>query len=283
MSDSLESGLWEHPDDEAATQTMTLAEAAERLDCQVETLRKRIRKGLVGVRRGPHGRYYIDPLELPHLGNIRRTHRRTFADGTLAAAWDHLETLVNEPGAFTSWQRRAFRSTRTDGPPDGPADVHLFHLLGVHAYATAGLGVAETADQLSISTRQVRRLRRTTLMDGLLAAYKRAEAAERGRLRVKARPVVRDLQRQLQETGFRPARRNPRLSNSGARDGVPARVVVVRKLTHEVIRRLRSVGITEEQLDAIGLIGIGPDELNELVLGGPWNVSARATHPDPNS
>jgi hypothetical protein len=58
--------------------------------------------------------------------------------------------------------------------------------------------------------------------------------------------------------------------------------VVIRKLTHEVIRRLRSQGITEEQLDAIGLIGIGPDELNELVLGGPWNLSNRATQPDPN-
>ena len=249
---------------------MTLAEAAERLECHVETLRKRVRKGLVGVRRGAHGRYYIDPQELPHLGNVRRTRRRSFADETLAAAWDHLESLVNERGAFTSWQRQAFGNSRTDAA----ADVHLFRLLGVHAYAMAGLGVEETAEQLTISTRQVRRLRRTTLMDGLLAAHRRAEAAERGRLRVKARRVVRDLQRQLQESGFRPARRNPHLSNSGARDGVPARVVVVRKLSHDVIRRLRSLGITEEQLDAIGLIGIGPDELNELVLGGPWNRSA---------
>ena len=263
----MDSEIRDLPQHRAAVQTITLAEAAERLGCHVETIRRRLRKGLIKARRGPHGRYYIDPNDLPRLGNVRRTVQRTFADGTLEAAWEHLESLVNEPGAFTPWQRRAFTTSRTDAS----ADVHLFHLLGVHAYAMAGLGVEESAQQLSISARQVHRLRRTSLLNGLAAAHQRAEAAERGKLRASARRVVRELQRQIQATGFRPARRNPKSSSSGARDGVPARVVVVRKLPHDVVRRLCSLGITDEQLAAIGLVGIGPDELNELVLGGPWN------------
>lgn len=261
----MDSAVRRRPRNEPAAQTMTLAEAAERLGCHVETIRRRLRKGLVRARRGPHGRYYIDPAELPRLGTIRRPHRRMFGDETLEAAWDQLEKLVNEPGAFTAWQRQASRTARADNA----ADVHLFHLLGVHAYAAAGLGVDETAEQLAISTRQVHRLRRTSLMDGLLAAHVRAQAAERGKLRAAARLIVRELQRQLQESGFRPARRKPTLPSSGAREGVPARVVVVRKLSKEAIRRLLSLGVTEEQLEAIALIGIGPDELNELILRDP--------------
>ena len=257
--------------------TMTLAEAAELLGCHVETLRRRVRRAKLEVRRGPHGRYHIDPEELSYLTSIRRMRRRAFDTETLSAAWERLERLVGERGAFTSWQRRAVAAIRAD-----PAsDIHLFHLLGVHAFTMAGLNIEEVAEQLAISTRQVRRLRRIPLMVGLSDALKRHQAAERGRARARARVVVRELQRQLQETGFRPARRKPTLSNSGARDGVPARIVVVRKLGDDLVRHLLSQGVTDKQLEAITLVGIGPDELNELILRGPGNPPNGSTQPEP--
>jgi hypothetical protein len=151
---------------------------------------------------------------------------------------------------------------------DPDHDVHLHRLLAVHSLLISGLSSCEIADQVGISTRQVRRLKRLNLYAGAQAALERVAKADRGRARGAAVPIVREIQRRLADAGFRAARRHPKSEVSGARGGQPARVVLVRSLDRATKSHLRANGLTAEQLEAIAVVGLGLDELNELVVRG---------------
>ena len=253
MSISLEPGM------------LTLAEAAARMGCHVETLRIRFRrsKGL-DFARGPHGRIYVTEEELSYLVPIRRMKRRPPGPEWSAVVNAYLERLASGAVGLIAWEQELVAAVLADPAADRP----LFNALGVQALRRAGLNLPETAEQLGISERQVRRLRRLTYQDAVLAAWQRRRRAERGAVRRRARPIVRAIQARLAAAGFRPARRDPRSGESGARGGVPARVALVRDLSRDQARALLRAGLGHSEVAAISLIGIGSDELNHLILHG---------------
>lgn len=254
MSISLEPGM------------LTLAEAAARMGCHVETLRIRFRrsKGGLDFARGPHGRIYVTEEELSYLVPIRRMKRRPPGPEWSAVVDAYLERLTSGAIGLIAWEKRLVTAVLADPAADRP----LYNALGVQALRRAGLNLPETAGQLGISERQVRRLRRRTFQDAVLAAWKRRQRAERGAVRRTARPIVRAIQAQLAAAGFTPARRDPRSAESGARGGVPARVALVRDLKPDQVDALLRAGLSRSEASAISLVGIGSDELNHLILHG---------------
>lgn len=253
MSISLEPGM------------LTLAEAAARIGCHVETLRIRFRRSKdLDFARGPHGRIYVTEEELTYLRSIRRMKRRPPSLEWSALVTAYLDRLASKSFGLGDWQRSLVAAILADPGADRP----LFNALGVLALRAVGLNLPETAGQLGISERQVRRLRRLTYEDALLAAWTRRQRAERGAVRRQARPLVRAVQARLAATGFKPARRDPRSGESGARGGVPARVALARNLSPEQVRALLRAGLRHPEVSAISLVGIGTDELNELILYG---------------
>lgn len=262
MSGRLESG----PSDlEEPDELLSLAEAAKRLGCHVETLRLRVRDGRLEVFRGRHGRYYVYESEIDALDPPRRSRRRQLSpDDFSRMVPGYIDQLLNGLYRPMAWQRLLITSLR-DNPA---ADRALYHSIAVDCLFTAGYTAAETAEAVGISERQVRRLRRETLASALNRAHARLQRAERGRVRRSARELVNDIRARLVAKGFRPARRDPRRANSGARGGQTARVALVRELRVDQRRSLRAVGLSDDQVAAISLLGIGWDEFNELVLRG---------------
>ena len=275
MSPSLEPDDFEFKDD---SERLTLAEAAARLGCHVETLRVRVRQRRLEVSRGPHGRYYVTAEELSYLLPPRRMKRRDLGPAAMEPVNRDLNALIEQPDRLAGWQRGLLAAIRND--PE--MDLHLYRVLAVNSLLLAGLNTVETAEQLDLSVRHIRRLRRETLTAGLKKTLDRLRRRERGIARRASRPLVREIQQRLEAAGFRPARRNPRAGESGARGGRPARVALVRDLSRDQIRHLLTMGLTREQVDAISLLGIGSDELNELSLHGLPEPVQQSTQAQPN-
>jgi len=131
-----------------------------------------------------------------------------------------------------------------------------------------GNNLTTTIEAVGISERQVRRLRRESLVSGLNRANERVERAERGRIRRAARVLVKDIQRRLAATGFRPARRDPRRVIRRSQRSNGARRAVPRAATRPAPQSARRAGLDEDQIAAISLLGVGWDEFNEMVLRG---------------
>jgi hypothetical protein len=271
MSDSFEAAVEAFTNPQAGRRRMPLDEAAALLGCQVETLRLRIRQGNLVATRGRNGRYLVAAADLFKLKPPRHV-RRSFTPEQVAGFWRLLDRVAAIEGELEDWERELILEVRAN-----PAsDIHLHHELAVYTFALAGLNVEETAQVAGISTRQVRRLRSRSLIKALAAADDRLERQDRGKVRREARSLLRGLQARLAAGGFRAARRDPHSSLAGSRMGIPARVAVVHKLDHRQMVHLRANGITDEEIHAITLFGIGADELNELILHGvpgqPSNV-----------
>ena len=253
MSEFLEPGL------------ISLKEAAAMLGCHVETLRLRVRRGGMDAVRGAHGEYFVTEDELAWVVPRIRFRKRHFEPAALEEkARIILEGLLANRAVIRPRHLELIGQLQKDPR----SDPHLNRLLRVHALLLAGLRTSEIADQVGISSRHVQRLQRLNLLAGAEAALERAARVERGRARRAALPIVRDIQRRVAATGFQTARRNPKSSQSGARDGQTARTVLVRSLDRAMQRHLLANGLSPEQLAAISLVGIGVDELNELILRG---------------
>ena len=250
---------------------ISLRDAARELGCHVETLRLRVRQGYMDAVRGAHGEYFVTEDELDRVTVRIRFRKRTFDPEVLE---EESREILEEFLANRAVIRPRHLALLRQMQQDGTVDIHLRRLLRVHALLVAGLRTSEIAEQVGISSRQVQRLQRLNLNAGAEAAMKRVARFERGRVRRSAVPIVRDIQRRLAAAGFRTARRNPKSSRSGARDGQPARTILVRNLDRATRRHLLANGLSQEQLAAIRLAGIGVDELNELVLHGLANDSA---------
>lgn len=96
----------------------------------------------------------------------------------------------------------------------------------------------------------------------------REQARQRSRAAQQARGIVADLQHHLAADGFEAHRRPPRSRERGLLTSGPVPIFKVRGLNDEARRHLRDAGLSEEQIEAINLVGIGADELNELLLDG---------------
>ena len=263
MSDSLEP---EREPGESGFQ-ITLAEAAARLGCHVETLRIRIRNRDLTARRGPHGRYYVSADEVAAIRRPRRMKRRVLDDEALAGLPRRLDELL-EPGRLMAWQREQLQRLHEDDRSDLP----LFRVIAARHLLAEGYNTAETSELLGVTVRQVYRLRRADLMVALARAWRRGKRAESGRHRRESRVIVADIQRRLAAAGFTAARRglgrriNPDPLSDW--DGLPPRLALARNLSHDQARDLLRMGLDPRQIAAISTLGIGTDELHELLVHG---------------
>ena len=243
---------------------ISLKQAAAVLGCHVETLRLRVRRDRMRVVRGPHGEYFVSEDELDRYIPWIRFRKKTFDREQVEA--DVLE-ILHEFLANPAMVRP--RHLELISPPDGGVpDLPLQRLLRVHALSVSGLRTSEIADHTGLSARHIQRLLRLTFSAAAETALERRAKAERGRVRRNALAIVRNIQGRLEAAGFKTARRNPKSSASGSRDGKPARTGLVHYLDRPTERHLLANGINQEQLAAIALVGIGGDELNELILRG---------------
>lgn len=286
MSAILESGSRQP---EARVGLVKLDEAASRLGCHVETLRLKIRRGKLKAQRGPHGAYYISSRELPRL-KPRRLARRSFDPKSLEWTWEALLQAMDQPelGLRVLVLIAAIRAR-----PNLSRRLH--RLLSVHRLRIAELTSAEIGDLIGVSSRHVRRLSRRGLEKALGIRrrpphqgddYEREDDEElldedeeenlvevflrkidRAR-QTAARRVVEEMQGRLKAAGFvrhdRAWRPTDRFTPTGSRP--PARIA--KKLDHAMMTHLAAGGLSQEQIEAIQLVGIGLDELNELIVHG---------------
>jgi hypothetical protein len=97
----------------------------------------------------------------------------------------------------------------------------------------------------------------------------------RRQARLEARILINKLRAGLEAEGFRYHRR-PLSTTSRRRfwrfrpinPAEPQPAYKVKRLTPDERRGLRRSGLTEDQIDAISLVGMGTDEVHELMLRG---------------
>jgi len=252
---------------EADKGMVKLSEAAKLLSYHVETLRLRIRRGQLAAVRGAHGTYYVSREAVAALSPPRRSDRRSYALEALEWTWTVLEVMTDDDGA--SHYELSLIAQVKRRPALNP---FLYRLLTVKRLRLVGLSSAEISDMSGISARQVRRLAAHhlgTVLDRLQDVAERTPPAvllEKNRRR--ARKVVAGIQRRLQAAGFRYHRRPRQPGDYFVPRGRPAPAHKADTLFPEEIRRLRDGGLSDQQIAAIQLVGIGQDELNELILNG---------------
>lgn len=259
-----------------------ISEAARTLGFHVETLRLRVRQGELTATRGAHGAYYLTAATIAAISPPRRYARREFALESLDWSWLALGQLAHDEGASVS-QVRAVGLIRRNPALAGPRH----HLFTVKRLRLAGLTSAEIAALTGLTRRQVRRLTQRSLKDSL--EYRRIKADDadpydeeeedradlesllnlrlRRRIKRSARRIVADIQRRLREAGFQYHHR-PKQHSDVFILQTPPPAFKVKKLAPEIIRRLWDGGLSTKQIEAIELVGIGQDELNELILNG---------------
>ncbi|HEX6487896.1 MAG TPA: hypothetical protein VF137_03335 [Candidatus Dormibacteraeota bacterium] len=242
---------------------MKLSEAAAQLGCHIETLRLRVRRGELPARRGPHGTYYIANSVLVGLAPPLRPGRRELDLDLLEWTWDGLAQRAEDLGAG---DHELELIDRIRWQPELSPELH--RLLTVQRLRLAGVSSGQIAGLVGVSDRQVRRLSRRRLVDALEDAgerlRRRAQVAELTR----ARRLVRELERRLEEAGLASHRRRRRRGDWGTPPGGRVRAFRVWKIDAEMARHLRAVGVSDEQMEAIRLVGIGADEVNALLLAG---------------
>jgi hypothetical protein len=248
-----------------ASQRLKLSDAARRLGCHVETLRIRIRKRELEASRGPHGAYYVTVAALEKMPAIERHQQpRSFTGEELEYSWKAFKELLIADRGPQPELLALVDEIRAE-----PARNLVVHrLLSVHRLLLTDLSFEEIALHLGISSRHARRLARRRPLMAL--RWLRMERRRRKQLtRARARAIVDELQQSLEAGGFRghmqPLRGMAKIVTK--RDSAPA--FPVRRLTRYEQRQLRQGGLSEEQLEAIQLVGLGADELHELMNRSP--------------
>lgn len=270
--------------------------AARALGFHVETLRVRIRRGDLAAIRGPHGAYYLAPSVVATLQPPRRSGRRALAPESLEWTWLALAQRADQEGASHS-DLLAMRRIQAD--PTLSRSLH--RLFTVHRLRLADLTSAEIADLTGLTRRHVRRVARKSLKralsrglhrkgrdlygegdddeeeyegeeeddddDGLSGLDSRLSDRVARRNLKAARVTVAGLQRRLEAAGFSYHKR-PRKKRDKFTPKRRAPAYKAYKLHPEVIWHLLDGGLSDEQVSAIQLAGIGQDELNELILNG---------------
>jgi hypothetical protein len=254
-----------------ASKAIKLSEAARRIGCHVETLRLRVRAGQLKATRGPHGAYYVsrgDVAALPRPGQHRSSPPQPTLD-ELGASWDQLEQYLERNRSALSRELKLFRLVRTDPT----SNRKLYHAIAVNRLGKAGMSFPAIARELGISPRQVRRLAERRPLDALRRDLQTIRSRRNALL--EARRLVDKLRSGLEAEGFR-YHRLP-LAIAGRRSfwrfrpinpDEPQPAHKVKRLTADERRTLRRSGLTDEQIDAVSLVGMGADEVHELMLRG---------------
>lgn len=241
---------------------LKLDDAAERLGCHIETLRLRIRSGRLKAVRGPHGAYFISARSLRVLRVRTRPprQRRTPTVEDLQVAWRAMvRRLRRTPAAHEELMPflEALKVNRT-------INLGAYRLIYARGLHEQGFSADDIAARFGVSVRHARRL---IGKDPGLAV---AKAAHRW-APVEARRIVRALRAQLQADGIRFHKwvmRGKRRIGPPTHPDRPRPAFKVKRLLQDESAGLRRAGLSPEQIWAISIVGLGSDELNELLIRG---------------
>jgi hypothetical protein len=241
---------------------LKLDDVAKRLGCHIETLRLRIRSGRLKAVRGPHGAYFISARSLRVLRVRTRPVRqpRTPTAEDLDESWRAMERrLRRAPAAHDELVPflEALKINRT-------INLGAYRLVCARGLHEVGFSADDIAAQLGVSARHARRL------IGKDPSVAVAKAAHRW-APVEARRIVRALRGQLQAEGIRFhhwVMRGRRRAGPPTHPDRPRPAFKVKRLLQDERVGLRRAGLSPEQVWAINIVGLGSDELNELLLRG---------------
>lgn len=236
--------------------------AAKRLGCHIETLRLRIRTGRLQAVRGPHGAYFISVRS--YLGvRVRKPAARIRGRPTAEerdTAWEAAAKRVRrQPRAYE--ELIPFLQALKVTPS---VNMRAYRIVCAHGLRELGFDVENIAAELGVSARHARRLIRKELAEAMVKAAHRWAQAD-------ARRLVGELRAALIGEGFRFHRwvmRGERLAGPPTHPDRPRPAFKVTALTHQEKISLRKAGLSDQQVWAIGIVGLGSDELNELILRG---------------
>ena len=258
-------------------QRIKLSDAAVDLGCHVETLRERIRAGLLDAERGPHGAYYVTAEALEEMVPIyHQSPPRRFAVGELDGTWSRAVQLAGYSAQTREAELQLLRALKAD-PSRNP---RLYRLVSVQRLEASGLTSAEIAHELGITPRHVRRLARRSVSVALRKQIYKTTDRTRHSAVLEARVLVRDIRQRLARAGFvfhkrsEKARRRDPFPMDTPEDPRPA--WVAKELMRSEKTRLLAMGLSDEQIGAIDVAGIGTDELNYLLLHGLPDDEGRA-------
>ena len=241
---------------------LKLDDVAKHLGCHIETLRLRIRSGRLKATRGPHGAYFISARSLRVLRvRIRPPRqRRTPTADDLNMAWVAMERRLRRAPAAHEELVPFLEALKIN------RDVNLgaYRLVCAGGLNELGFKVDDISAQLGVSPRHARRL---IGKDPGLAV---AKAAHRW-APIEARRIVRVLRSELHAEGIRFHQwvmRGRRRIGPPTHPDRPRPAFKVKRLLQDEMAGLRRAGLSSEQIWAINIVGLGSDELNELLLRG---------------
>ena len=268
-----------------------LDRAARRLGCHIETLRLRIRSGKLKAYRGQHGAYYIRVDALLRLLANKPPAPPPPKQNDLELAWRRARLRAREQLAieeeedapayevrrFLRRVRRMSDAGRREPPPRQELqtlvaflevlkknpDLHAgaFRILLSQGLSSLEFRPNQIAAVLGISERHVRRLARIKDIGG--PVYRAASRWGRRR----ARQLVAELRKQLAGEGLRYHRSSGK-RGTPVHPSRPRPAFIVTELTYDEVMGLGRAGLSDEQIWAITVVGIGSDELNQLLLRG---------------
>lgn len=296
MSNSMTAGL-EAADQKMADRNLIKLEAAARqLDCHVETLRIRIRSGQLKAYRRAHGAYFIKADSLQRLLERNTRHLRAPTAKDLELAWRKSRLRLGEELARKRvrdeprhadierrWEAGLIEHysaiQRVDQIPDhyqaivpflqvlkADPTMHrpIYRLMLGQGLGSLGFRATQVAPILGVSPRQARRLVRKRRIATPVFRAARHWAPRR------AQRLVDELRNQLQADGSAYHRMVSKRSlwwDHFRREG-PRPAFITKKLKRDEIMGLHRAGLSDEQIWAITVVGIGSDELNQLLLRG---------------
>jgi hypothetical protein len=241
---------------------LKLDDLAKRLGCHIETLRLRIRSGRLKAIRGPHGAYFISARSLRHLRVRTRPvrERRAPTVEEMNVAWRAMERRLRRAPAANEELvpfLEALKVNRT-------INLGAYRLVCARGLHELDFNAGDIAAQLGISARHARRL------IGRDPGVAVAKAAHRW-APVEARRIVSALRAELQAHGIRFHKwvmRGRRRVGPPTHPDRPRPAFKIKRLLQDERVGLRRAGLSPEQVWAINIVGLGSDELNELLLRG---------------
>ena len=241
---------------------LKLDDVAKRLGCHIETLRLRIRSGRLKAIRGPHGAYFISARSLRVLRVRTRPprQRRTPTSQDLDEAWRAMARRLKRVPAAGEELVPFLEALMVNRA----INLGSYRLVCVRGLHELGFNADDIAARLGVSARHARRL------IGKDPGVAVAKAAHRW-APIEARRIVRALRAQLQAEGIRFHKwvmRGRRGIGPPTHPDRPRPAFKVKRLLQDERAWLRRAGLSPEQIWAINIVGLGSDELNELLLRG---------------
>ena len=259
---------------EAGPDLLTLREAAARLSCHIETLRRRVRSGALGSVRGRRGAHLVSASDLTDVV-VRRGRPlwlpTPLPPDRLDLTWPLLREVLAELGA------RAELEFLDAIHRDPELDLPAYRLVTAHRLRLAGFVLNDIAAQLSISVRHASRLAQTPPVPGLrrrmIARLRLAIREHEDRHAEAMEAALERVRLELGRRGVRPSAITKAQLSRRRRTLPPTAFARSRPITvtpqgpHQ-LQALRDAGLSEEQVDAVATLGLTPDELNALLLRG---------------